>query len=80
MNSTPALLTYSDRMWTRHSRSLATAIAAEMDRPADDVSCAALARWFLDIPAIIREQPDPVHAMDSIFALLREGWAVRTAS
>lgn len=77
VRSTPALLTYSDRMWTRHSRSLATSIAAEMGRPADDAACAALARWFLDIPAIIREQPDPLPAIDSIFTLLREGWGSR---
>lgn len=78
VRSTPALLTYSDRMWTRHSRSLATSIAAEMGRPADDAACAALARWFLDIPAIIREQPDPLPAIDSIFTLLRKGWGSRS--
>lgn len=52
-----------------------TGIAAEMGRPADNVACAALARWFLGIPAIIRDQPEPLRSIDSISTLLRAGWS-----
>lgn len=72
--STPALRDYSERMWTRHAESLGAAIAREVSAPTDDLACAALARYFLDIPALVRGRPDPRAAIETIFNLLSTGW------
>lgn len=74
IESTPALREYSERIWTRHADSLAAAIAEQIGAPADDLTCAALARYVLDIPALLRRQPDPRAAIETLFDLLDTGW------
>lgn len=74
VDATPELRDYSERMWTRHTRSLSAAIAKEAGLPADDMACAALARFVLDIPGLIRQSSDPYADIDAVFALLRNGW------
>jgi AcrR family transcriptional regulator len=77
VSSTPELREYSERMWTRHTGSLGAAIAEQIGAPIDDVACTALARYVLDIPALIRLRPDAAQAIQDIFALLAHGWTAR---
>jgi len=74
VEAVPALREYARRMWMRHERALARAIAAEATVPADDARCAALARFVLDIPDLVRGQGDQRHAIDRAFDLLEHGW------
>jgi AcrR family transcriptional regulator len=71
---TPALLEYSQRMWLRHETALAQAIAADIGAPADDLRCAALARFALEAPSLTRDRDDPERAMAQVFGLLENGW------
>lgn len=74
VDSTPALRAYSEQMWTRHTGTLAAAIATESNRPPDDLSCVALARFVLDIPALTSTRPDRRAAVETIFELLQKGF------
>lgn len=74
VEAVPALREYSRRMWMRHERALARAIAEQAAVPADDARCAALARFVLDIPGLVRGQDDQRHAIDRAFDLLEHGW------
>ncbi|MFI6168263.1 TetR/AcrR family transcriptional regulator [Nocardia sp. NPDC051052] len=71
---TPVLREYARRMWLRHENALAKAIAAAVDAPTDDLSCAALARFALDASDLIERHPNPRRAAEEIFALLENGW------
>ncbi|GGN05968.1 TetR family transcriptional regulator [Lentzea pudingi] len=72
---TPALREYGHRMWTRHQGALARAIAEEAGAPADDVRCAALARFALEARDVIFERSDREQAAAEVFGLLEHGWA-----
>lgn len=72
---TSALREYGHRMWTRHQHALAAAIAEEIGAPADDVRCAALARFALEARDVIFDRPDRERAADEVFGLLEHGWA-----
>ncbi len=72
---TPALREFGHRMWTRHQDALARAIAEEIGAPADDVRCAALARFALDARDVIFGRADRERAADEVFGLLEHGWA-----
>ena len=72
---TSALREYGHRMWTRHQDALAEAIAEEIGAPADDVRCAALARFALEARDVIFDRPDRERAADEVFGLLEHGWA-----
>lgn len=72
---TPALRDYGHRMWTRHQDALARAIAEETGVPADDVRCAALARFALEAREVIFDREDRERAADEVFGLLEHGWA-----
>ncbi|MBO3680811.1 TetR/AcrR family transcriptional regulator [Streptomyces sp. NEAU-YJ-81] len=74
VDSTPALRAYAERMWTRHTDSLSAAIADELGVDHDDLSCVALARFVLEIPALARGQQDRRAAVDAIFGILTKGW------
>ncbi|SDH31033.1 transcriptional regulator, TetR family [Lentzea fradiae] len=76
---TPALREYARTMWLRHEEALARAIAAESGRPADDLTCAALARFALETVAFARSRPDPAAAFAHAWELLDRGWAAITA-
>ncbi|MFF3567844.1 TetR/AcrR family transcriptional regulator [Nocardia jiangxiensis] len=71
--NTPALREYSRRLWIRCEAPLATAIAAELGREPDDVTARAIARYVLEIPQFLGDEPDPRAALDAIFALLEHG-------
>ncbi|MBB4683422.1 TetR/AcrR family transcriptional regulator [Amycolatopsis jiangsuensis] len=74
IDSTPVLRAYADRMWTRHTEALAAAIAGEIEAARDDPACLALARFVLEIPAVLRGRADRTAALDAIFGLLAHGW------
>jgi AcrR family transcriptional regulator len=74
INATPALRAHSERMWTRHTGTLAAAIAADAGLPADDLACVTLARFVLEIPALTSARPDRRAAVETIFGLLADGF------
>lgn len=74
VEDTPTLRDYARRMWLRHESALARAIAAEIDMPEDDVTCAAFARFALEAADLAHRHADPPRAVDAIFALLENGW------
>jgi hypothetical protein len=59
VEATPALSAYAERMWTRHTASLAAAIADAAGVAYGDLACMALARFVLEIPALARGRQDP---------------------
>ena len=75
VEDTPVLRDYARRMWLRHETALTKAIADEVGSPADDIGCAALARFALESVPLAHRHPDPPQAVDTIFALLEPGWA-----
>jgi AcrR family transcriptional regulator len=75
VESTPVLRAYAERMWTRHTETLGTALAKELGKAPHDLSCRAAARLILDIPALSRGVADSKAAINAVFVLLREGWA-----
>ncbi|MEV4106256.1 TetR/AcrR family transcriptional regulator [Nonomuraea sp. NPDC049695] len=74
VEGTPALREYARRMWLRHETALAHAIAEEAGAPADDLTCAALARFALEAAGLVRRHPDPREAARAVFDLLEQGW------
>ncbi|WP_037303106.1 TetR/AcrR family transcriptional regulator [Amycolatopsis orientalis] len=74
VSGTPALQEYGERLWTRHAAALSAAIAEDAGVDADDITCRALARFVLDIPALTRGRPDPRTDVEKIFDLLEGGW------
>jgi AcrR family transcriptional regulator len=74
VRATPALTRYVDRMWSRHADDLCQAIAAATGVAATDVAARALARYVVEIPSIVRSDPDRHHAIDAVFDLLARGW------
>ncbi|WP_219518497.1 TetR/AcrR family transcriptional regulator [Nonomuraea ceibae] len=74
VESTPELRAYAERMWTRHTEALAAAVADAFGAGHDDLACAALARYVLDIPALVRGRHDLQVAVETIFDLLAHGW------
>ncbi|MCK2221284.1 TetR/AcrR family transcriptional regulator [Actinomadura sp. ATCC 31491] len=74
VDSTPALQQYAERMWTRHAAALAAAIAEDVGAGHDDITCHALARFVLEIPALTRGRRDLRAAVEEVFDLLTHGW------
>ncbi|WP_410657939.1 TetR/AcrR family transcriptional regulator [Amycolatopsis sp. lyj-112] len=74
VESTPALRAYGERMWTRHTEALSTAIADDIGVPHDDLACRALARFVLEIPAVAHGTQDRAAAVETIFDILTRGW------
>ncbi|MFD1938639.1 MULTISPECIES: TetR/AcrR family transcriptional regulator [Nonomuraea] len=74
VDSTPELRAYSERMWTRHTSALAAVIAEEFGVDHDDLACATLARYVLDIPALVRGRRDLTAAIQTCFDILTHGW------
>ncbi|MGB3483408.1 MAG: TetR family transcriptional regulator [Mycobacterium sp.] len=71
--TTPALREYSRKLWIRCEKPLAEAVAAELGRSPDDVTARAVARYVLEIPQFVADEPQPREALDAIFDLLEHG-------
>ena len=69
---------HSRRMWLRHEKALAAAIAEAADG-VHPTTCAALAHYVLETRSMLHGEPRPVEAVDRIFALLERGWTGLTA-
>uniref|UniRef100_A0AAU1M3M1 TetR/AcrR family transcriptional regulator n=1 Tax=Streptomyces sp. NBC_00148 TaxID=2903626 RepID=A0AAU1M3M1_9ACTN len=74
VDGTPALREYGERMWMRHAGALSSAIAEELGRDEDDLACAALARFVLEVPALATGRHDPRATVETVFDLLINGW------
>jgi AcrR family transcriptional regulator len=70
---TPALREHSRKLWIRCEEPLAEAIAAEIGRTPDDMTARAAARYILEIPQFVGDEPDPRAALDAVFDLLEHG-------
>lgn len=70
---TPALRSYSRELWIRCEEPLAKAIAGELGMPADAITARATARYVLEIPQFLTDEPDPRAALDAVFDLLEHG-------
>lgn len=75
VRATPALTAYSDRMWSRHARAVAEAIEAETGHPASDMRVRAWTRALVQIPSLVREEPDREAAVDAAMDVLLHGWS-----
>ena len=75
VRATPALTAYSDRMWSRHARAVADAIEAETGHPASDIRIRAWTRALVQIPSLVRDEPDRESAVDAAIDVLRHGWS-----
>ncbi|MDT5079300.1 MAG: hypothetical protein QOJ80_3937 [Mycobacterium sp.] len=71
--STPVLREYSRRLWIRCEAPLAAAIAAEVGLPADAIAARAAARYVLEIPQFVGDEPNPRSALHAVFDLLEHG-------
>jgi AcrR family transcriptional regulator len=71
----PALREYAGRMWARHERALAAAIAADRGEPEPGPDTRALAHIVCRLPALVQgPDDDPAALRDAVFAILRSGW------
>ncbi|MGV9306667.1 TetR/AcrR family transcriptional regulator [Nonomuraea sp. NPDC003727] len=80
IEESPALRQYEESMRQRHARSLATAIAADLDLPQTTPTCSAIARFVVDAFSVARETDDPRTAVDEIFRMIEAAWAVAGAT
>ncbi|MEU7164768.1 helix-turn-helix domain-containing protein [Streptomyces morookaense] len=74
IESTPALRDYARRMWSRHEKALAAALAEATGLDPDAPAVTGLAHFALEAPGIARESPDPAGTVHELFALLEQGW------
>ncbi|MCC0093823.1 TetR/AcrR family transcriptional regulator [Streptomyces flavotricini] len=74
VDSSPALQEYAHRMWLRHEKALAAALAEATGAPEGDVRTAALARFVMEGPSLVRGRTDPRKALHEVFDLLERGW------
>jgi AcrR family transcriptional regulator len=77
---TPPLRNYSRTLWIRCEQPLADAIAAEIGRPAGDLTARAAARYVLEIPQFVGDELDPLGALNAVFDLLEHGLPAGTST
>lgn len=75
VETTPALRDYARRMWSRHEKTLAAALAEATGLAPEDPAVTGLARFALEAPSLVRASEDPARTMHEVFALLENGWA-----
>lgn len=75
VESTPALRDYARRMWSRHEKTLAAALAEATGLAPEAPAVTGLARFVLEAPGIARASEDPPRTMGDLFTLLEYGWA-----
>ncbi|MFF4406781.1 TetR/AcrR family transcriptional regulator [Streptomyces sp. NPDC001262] len=74
VESTPALRDHARRMWSRHEKTLAAALAEATGLDPDAPAVTGLARFALEAPGIARASEDPERTVRELFALLENGW------
>ncbi|MQS08459.1 TetR/AcrR family transcriptional regulator [Streptomyces alkaliphilus] len=70
IEASPALREYEEAARLRHAESLATAIAADPDRPRTTTACRTIARFVVDAYALARDADDPEAAVEEIFRMI----------
>ncbi|MFI5665971.1 TetR/AcrR family transcriptional regulator [Streptomyces sp. NPDC051704] len=75
VDSAPALQEYMHRMWLRHEKALVAALTEATGAPEGDVRTAALARFVMESPSLVRGRTEPRKALHEVFDLLEHGWA-----
>ncbi|WP_328387867.1 TetR/AcrR family transcriptional regulator [Nocardia sp. NBC_00416] len=80
VDGSAALREYEQSMRLRHTESLATAIAADLDLPETTTACRTIARFVIDAHSLAREAPDPDAAVDEIFRMIEAAWEVTCPS
>lgn len=73
--NTPALREFTRTLWIRCEAPLAEVIAAELGRKPGDPTSRAVARYVLEVPQIVGDEPEPLAALNAIFDLLEHGVA-----
>ncbi|GAB3128317.1 TetR/AcrR family transcriptional regulator [Streptomyces calidiresistens] len=76
IDASPALREYEEAARLRHAESLATAIAADPDRPRTTTACRTIARFVVDAYALARDAADPEAAVEEIFRMIEAAWEV----
>lgn len=71
--STPPLRDYSRKLWIRCEVPLAQAIATELGRDPRDIAVRAVARYVLEMPQFLSDEPEPRAALAAVFELLEHG-------
>lgn len=71
--NTPALRDFTRTLWVRCEAPLAEVIADEFGRTPSDLTSRAIARYVLEVPQIVSDEPEPRTALDVIFDLLEHG-------
>lgn len=71
--NTPALRDFTRTLWVRCEAPLAEVIADEFGRTPSDLTSRAIARYVLEVPQIVSDEPEPRTALDAIFDLLEHG-------
>lgn len=66
-------MTGTRKLWIRCEAPLAEAIAAEIGGSPDDVTARAAARYVLEVPQLVGDEPDPRAALNAVFDLLEHG-------
>lgn len=74
VEDTPALGDYWHKMWLRHERVLAKALAKRTGRGA--LWSAAMARFVLDAIALAERSKQPMKMVEVAFGILEAGWQV----
>lgn len=74
VESTPALRDHARRMWSRHEKTLAAALAEATGLDPDAPAVTGLARFALEAPGLARASEDPERTVRELFALLENGW------
>ena len=74
IDASPALQQYEASMRSRHARSLADAIAADLGLPQPTTACRAIARFVVEAFSLAREADDPGAAVDETFVLIEAAW------
>lgn len=75
METTPALMSYAEKMWLRHEGALVTAITQEFGLPEPSEEIRFYVRFALHIQLMAVHEPDPAPTIDAGFRLLDQGWA-----
>ncbi|WP_206067902.1 hypothetical protein [Nonomuraea composti] len=74
IDESPALRQYEESMRSRHARSLAAAIAADLGLPGETTACRAVARFAIDAFSLAREAAKPEAALDEVFPMIEAAW------
>ncbi|MFB7720090.1 TetR/AcrR family transcriptional regulator [Nocardia sp. NPDC056100] len=75
IDQSPTLRQYEESMRLRHAESLATALAADLGRPADSIACRAIARFVIDAYSLGRDSAHPEATVNEVFRMIEAAWA-----